>query len=64
MFNNFELQQPHNQKFSKLNRDEIAWRYLLKSQKYWDCKVLLGIITTTMTQLNSLFCVALLIFLV
>ena len=25
----------------------------MKSQKYWNCKILLGIITTTITQLNS-----------
>ena len=45
----------YSQKFSKLNWEKIAWRHLLKSQKYWNCKVLLGIITTTITQLNSLF---------
>ena len=29
--------------------------HLLKSQKYWNCKALLGIITNTITQLNYLF---------
>ena len=45
----------YSQKFSKLNWEKIAWRHLLKSQKYWNCKVLLDIIATTITQLNSLF---------
>ena len=42
-------------KFSKLNWENIAWRYLLKSQKCLNCKVLPYIIATTITQLNSLF---------
>ena len=45
----------YSQKFSKLNWEKIAWRHLLKSQKYWNCKVLLDIIAITITQLNSLF---------
>ena len=28
----------------------------MKCQKYWKCKVLLSIMKTTITQLNSLFC--------
>ena len=39
----------------KLTREKIARRYLLKSWKYWNCKVLLVIIKTTITQLNCLF---------
>ena len=45
----------YSQKFSKLNWEKIAWRHILKPQKYWNCKVLLDIIATTITQLNSLF---------
>ena len=37
------------------NWEKIAWGYLLKSQKYWNCKVLLDITTTNITQLNPLF---------
>ena len=44
----------YNQKFSKLNWKKIARRHLMKSQKYCSCNVLLGIITTTITQFNSL----------
>ena len=34
----------------------MVQRHLLKSQKYWNCKVLLlGIITYTIIRLNSLF---------
>ena len=45
----------YNQKFSKLNWEKIAWRHLLKSQKYWNCKVFLCLKLATVTQLNSLF---------
>ena len=45
----------YNQKFSKLNWEKIAWRHLLKFQNYWNGKVLLDIIGTTIKQLNSLF---------
>ena len=45
----------YNQKFSKLNWEKIAWRHLLKFQNYWNGKVLLDIIATTIKQLNSLF---------
>ena len=41
------------QKFPKLNWEKIAWRHLLQTQKYWNCKLLLDIIVTTITQLNS-----------
>ena len=44
-----------SQKFSKPNWEKIAWRHFLKSKKYWNCKVLLDIIATTIIQLNSLF---------
>ena len=37
------------------NWEKIARSHLLKSRKYWSCKVSLGIVTTTITQLNSLF---------
>ena len=47
--------QRKRQKFSKLKWENIARIHLLKSQKYWYCKVLLGIITTTITQLDSQF---------
>ena len=45
----------YNQKFSKRNWEKIAWRHLLKSQKYWNCKVFLCLKLATVTQLNSLF---------
>ena len=45
----------YSQKFSKFKWENIVGIHLLKSQKYWYCKVLLGIITTTITQLNFLF---------
>ena len=45
----------YNQKFSKLNWEKIARRHLLKSQKYWNCKVFLCLKLATITQLNSLF---------
>ena len=58
-FNNFESKQTSIQKIQseifKLNRENIASRHLLKSQKYCNCKVLLDNIATTITQLNSLF---------
>ena len=52
--NNVPLER-HCQKFSKLYWEKIVWRHLLKSPKYGICKVLLAIITTTITQLGSLF---------
>ena len=45
----------YSRKVSKLKWENITQIHLLKSQKYWNCKVSLGIITTTITQLNSLF---------
>ena len=58
ILNNFKLKQTspkkYSQKFSKLNLEKIARRHLMKSQKYWNCKVLLGIITSTIIQLNFL----------
>ena len=45
----------YNQKFSKLNWEKIARRHLLKSQKYWNCKVFLCLKLATIIQLNSLF---------
>ena len=42
----------YSQKFSKLL---AALRHLLKSQKYWNGKVLFDIIATTIAQLNFLF---------
>ena len=45
----------YSQKFSKLNWEKMAPRHLLKSQKYWNCKVLLAIIATTIRHSNSLF---------
>ena len=30
----------YSQKFLKVNWEKIAWRHLLKSQKYWNCKLL------------------------
>ena len=44
-----------NLKFSKLNWGKTARRHLLKSQKYWNCKVFLCLKLATITQLNSLF---------
>ena len=35
--------------------EKIARRHLLKSQKYWNCKMLLGLIIITITQMNALF---------
>ena len=35
--------------------EKVTQIHLLKSQKYWNCKLLFDIITTTLTQLNSLF---------
>ena len=46
--------QRYSQKFSNLNWEKVARRHLLKSQKCWNCKGLLGIIATTITKLNSL----------
>ena len=45
----------YSQKFSKLNWEKMAPRHLLKFQKYWNCKVLLAIIATTIRHSNSLF---------
>ena len=45
----------YSQKFSKLNWENIAKKHLLKIQKYWNYKVLLDIIATAITQLNSFF---------
>ena len=45
----------YNQKFPKLNWEKISWGHLLKSQKYWNCKVFLCLKLATTTQLNSLF---------
>ena len=53
----------YSQKFSKLNWEKIAWRHLLKSQKYWNCKVLLDIVAATIS-VEFLVCVVLLILLV
>ena len=52
---NIPAPKRYSQKFSKLIWKKIAWRYLLKSQKYWNCKALLHIKATTSTELNSLF---------
>ena len=45
----------YSQEFLKSNWEQIAWKYLLKSKKYWNCKVLLDTIAITITQLNYLF---------
>ena len=42
-------------KFSKLNLEKIVYGNSLKSHKNWNCKVLLGLIVTTITQVNFLF---------
>ena len=41
--------------FSKRNWEKIAWRDLLKFQKYGKCKVFLCRKLATITQMNSLF---------
>ena len=43
-------------KFSKPNWKKIVWKNLLKSLKYWNCKVLLDIIANTITQLIPCLC--------
>ena len=40
IFNNFWAPKIHIQKFSKLNGENITLRHLLKSQKFWNGKVL------------------------
>ena len=40
---------------AKLNWGKIAQGHLLKSQKYWNYKVLLDLTITIIAQLNSLF---------
>ena len=54
MSQNTTAPKRYSQKVSKLNWEKIAWWHLLKSQKYWNCKVLLDIMATAITQLNSL----------
>ena len=59
IFNNFRViatsLKKYNHKFSKLNREKFARRHLLKSQKYWKCKVFLCLKLATTTQLNYWF---------
>ena len=48
--------QPHPKDIARNLQNVVVKRlHLLKSQKYWNCKVLLGIIIPTITQLNYLF---------
>ena len=41
-------------KFLKLNLEKIVYGNSLKPHKNWNCKVLLGLIMTTITQCNFL----------
>ena len=54
MSQNTTAPKRYSQKVSKLNWEKTTWWHLLKSQKYWNCKVLLDIMATAITQLNYL----------
>ena len=61
VFNNFWViatsPKRYSQKFSKLNLGKIARRHLLRSQKYWNCKMFLCLILTTITTISCLCCI-------
>ena len=54
IFNNFESKQPSTQMIARNFTNLIEARFI-EIQKYWAFNVLLDIIATTITQLNSLF---------